>query len=164
MRRGPRQPSAAARPIAAILRGSSFGLERSRGANRSTGEQAFPVLLGSRSLRIPFSIRPAGTAPFDVVGFGLNSIDLVGVVREFPEGNAKQRLRQFAQLPGGQIATAMVVCERLGWKARYLGRFGDDAFGRAARESLEKEGVNLEGARSIPGATNQFAIVLVDER
>ena len=115
-------------------------------------------------MRIPFSIRPVGTAAFDVVGFGLNSIDLVGVVKEFPESNTKQRLRRFAQLPGGQIATAMVVCARLGWKARYLGRFGDDAFGRAARESLEKEGVNLEGARSIPGATNQFAMVLVDER
>jgi sugar/nucleoside kinase (ribokinase family) len=115
-------------------------------------------------LRIPFSIRPAGRAAFDVIGFGLNSIDLVGVVQPFPQSNTKQRLRQFAQLPGGQIATAMAVCARLGWKARYLGRFGDDAFGRAARESLEKEGVNLDGARSIPGATNQFAMVLVDER
>ena len=115
-------------------------------------------------MRLPFRIPPPGSRPFDVAGFGLNSIDLVAVVAEFPQSNSKQRLQRFAQLPGGQIATAMTACARLGWKARYVGSFGDDALGALSRESLTSEGVDISAARTVAGATNQFAVVLVDAR
>ena len=39
-------------------------------------------------------------------------------------------------MPGGQIATAMATCARLGWRTRYIGSFGDDDFGTLSRESL----------------------------
>lgn len=55
---------------------------------------------------------------FDVAGIGLNSIDLLAVVAEYPRSNTKQRLQRFARLPGGEIATAMATCARLGWRAR----------------------------------------------
>ena len=80
-------------------------------------------------MRIPFAVPSPGTRPFDVAGFGLNSIDLVAVVAEYPALNSKQRLQRVARLPGGQIATAMATCARLGWRARYIGRFGDDDLG-----------------------------------
>ena len=99
-----------------------------------------------------------------MVGFGLNSLDLVTVVAEYPASNTKQRLQRFARLPGGQIATATAVCARLGWKARYVGSFGDDEFGALSRESLTNLGVDVSASRTVPGATNQFAIVLVDAR
>jgi sugar/nucleoside kinase (ribokinase family) len=60
------------------------------------------------------------------------------------------------------MATAAAVCARLGWRARYVGSFGDDMFGELSRQSLVDEGVSLEGSRTVPGATNQFAIILVD--
>ena len=116
------------------------------------------------AVRQPLRIQPAGSRAFDVVGFGLNSIDLLGVVAEYPVSDTKQRLQRFARLPGGQIATAMAVCSRLGWSARYLGAFGDDDFGRLCRDSLIKQGVDVTAARVVTGATNQFAIVLVDAR
>jgi sulfofructose kinase len=115
-------------------------------------------------VRIPFSIPSAGTRPFDVAGFGLNSIDLVTVVAEFPVPNTKQRLQRFARLPGGQVATAMAACARLGWRASYIGSFGDDDLGELSRQSLTREGVNIAASRTIPGASNQFAVVLVDAR
>jgi sulfofructose kinase len=99
-----------------------------------------------------------------VAGLGLNSIDLLAVVAEYPESNTKQRLQRFARLPGGQIATALTVCARLGWKTLYVGSFGDDPFGTLSRDSLTAEGVDVSGSRTVPGATNQFAIVLVDAR
>jgi len=117
-----------------------------------------------RSVRVPFRIPEPGTAPFDVVGFGLNSIDLVGVVAEYPRSDTKSRLQQFARLPGGQIATAVAACARLGWRARYLGSFGDDELGQLSRDSLAQAGVDVSAARTAAGATNQFAIVLVDAR
>jgi sulfofructose kinase len=115
-------------------------------------------------VRIPFSIPAAAAKPFDVVGFGLNSIDLVSVVAEYPASNTKQRLQRFARLPGGQIATAMATCARLGWRARYIGSFGDDELGALSRESLTDEGVDISAARTVADATNQFAVILVDAR
>jgi sugar/nucleoside kinase (ribokinase family) len=94
----------------------------------------------------------------------LNSVDLVAVVAEYPESDTKQRLQRFARLPGGQIATALTVCARLGCKSRYVGSFGDDELGRFSRESLVREGIDLTASRTVAGATNQFAIVLVDAR
>jgi len=115
-------------------------------------------------VRIPFSIPARGTRPFDVVGFGLNSIDLLTVVAEFPVSNSKQRLQRVARMPGGQTATALVTCSRLGWRARYVGSFGDDELGTVSRQSLIDEGVDISAARIVTGATNQFAVVLVDAR
>jgi sulfofructose kinase len=113
-------------------------------------------------VRLPLSIPPRDSAPFDVVTLGLNSIDLVARVADYPARNSKQPLQQFSRLPGGQMATAAAVCARLGWRARYIGSFGDDELGRMGRESLETEGVDVSAAWTVEGATNQFAVVLVD--
>ncbi len=121
-------------------------------------------MLASGLVRIPFSIPAAADRPFDVAGFGLNSIDLLTVVAEFPVSDSKQRLQRFARMPGGQTATALVTCARLGWRARYIGSFGDDEFGTLSRDSLIGEGVDVSAARTVAGATNQFAVVLVDAR
>ena len=96
-------------------------------------------------MRIPFRCRARDRGAFDVAGLGLNSIDLVAVVAEYPGRNTKQRLQRFARLPGGQIATALAVCARLGWTTRYVGSFGDDELGRVSRESLTAEGVDIGG-------------------
>jgi sulfofructose kinase len=105
-----------------------------------------------------------GSKPFDVAGLGLNSIDLIAVVAEYPVSNTKQRLQRFARLPGGQIGTAMATCATLGWRARYVGTFGDDDLGALSRASLTEGGVDISAARTIAGATNQFAVILVDAR
>jgi sugar/nucleoside kinase (ribokinase family) len=115
-------------------------------------------------VRIPFTIPGPGRTPFDVVGLGLNSIDLVTVVETYPARDSKQKLKQFTRLPGGQTATAMAVCARLGWKARYVGSFGSDELGQLARDSLTAEGVDISASWTVAGATNQFAVVLVDAR
>jgi sulfofructose kinase len=115
-------------------------------------------------VRIPFQIPPAGSKAFDVAGFGLNSVDYLAVVAEHPASNSKQRLQRFARLPGGEVATAMVTCARLGWRARYIGAFGDDDLGELSRLSLVTEGVDVTSARTVAGATNQFAIIIVDAR
>jgi len=113
-------------------------------------------------LRIPFSIPSRRDRAFDAAGLGLNSIDLVAVVAEYPTRNSKQPLLQFARLPGGQTATAMAACARLGWRTRYIGTFGDDDLGALARDALTREGVDITASRIVAGATNQFAVVVVD--
>jgi len=115
-------------------------------------------------VRIPFSIPPSTSKTFDVVTLGLNSVDLVSVVGEYPHAGTKQRLQRFARLPGGQMATASATCARLGLRARYIGSFGDDVLGQLSRQSLLDEGVDLTAARTIAGAANQFAVIIVDAR
>jgi sulfofructose kinase len=114
-------------------------------------------------VRIPFDIPAQSAARFDVVGLGLNSIDLVTVVSKFPQNDSKQPMERFERLPGGQIATALSVCARLGWRTGYIGTFGADDLGTLSRESLTSLGVDVSGSRTVPGATNQFAVVLVDQ-
>ena len=117
-----------------------------------------------RNVRLGLNIPRADSRPFDVAGFGLNSIDLLAVVAEYPASNSKQRLQRFMRLAGGQIATALTVCARLGWRTRYVGAFGSDDLGTLSRNSLLEDGVDLSAARTVAGATNQFAVILVDAR
>lgn len=117
-----------------------------------------------RNVRLGLKIPGVGSRPFDVAGFGLNSIDLLAVVAEFPASNSKQRLQRFMHMPGGQIGTALTACTRLGLKTTYIGSFGSDPLGTMSRQSLVEAGVDVSGARTVQGATNQFAVILVDAR
>src|SRR5438270_3342559 len=83
-----------------------------------------------QTVRLGLKIPQPGTKPFDVAGFGLNSIDLLAVVAEYPASNSKQRLQRFMHLPVGQIATAMSTCAKLGLRATYVGSFGADPLGK----------------------------------
>ena len=56
----------------------------------------------------------------------------------------------------------MVALQRLGMKTAYAGRFGSDDAGRFGRESLISEGVNIDYAETIEGATNQVAFIIID--
>ncbi len=114
-------------------------------------------------MQIPFALLPAASRAFDVVGLGQNSVDQLAVVAEFPRSNTKHRIERFARLPGGQVASAMVCCARLGWRARYVGRFGDDDLGRLGLSSLADEGVDTSAAQTVAARTRS-AIVLVDGR
>jgi len=117
-----------------------------------------------RNVRLALKIPRQGTRPFDVAGFGLNSIDLLAVVAEYPASNSKQRLQRFMHMPGGQIGTALTACSKLGLQTTYIGSFGADPLGRMSRDSLVESGVDVSAARTVDGATNQFAVILVDAR
>ena len=100
--------------------------------------------------------------PIDVTGLGLNAMDTICMVPRFPEPNGKTRISQMRVEPGGQVATALITCARLGLKARYIGSVGDDHVGRAQLESLRAEGLELE-VREVQGASSQTAIILLEE-
>ena len=102
------------------------------------------------------------TKPFDVVGLGLNAVDHLCVVPHFPRYDSKLKMLDFNQQGGGQAATAMVACQRLGLKTRYVGKAGEGEFGQYSRKSLEKEKVDIQGMKVVPGARNQFAFILID--
>jgi sulfofructose kinase len=113
-------------------------------------------------VRIPLQI--PSEREFDAVGFGLNAVDHLIVVPEYPQFDTKLRFTEHQQSAGGQTATAMVALQRLGMKTAYAGRFGSDDAGLFGRESLAKEGVNLDYAETVEGATTQLAFIIIDAR
>lgn len=101
---------------------------------------------------------------FDAVGFGLNAVDHLIVVPEYPAFDTKVRFTEYEKSAGGQTASAMVCLQRLGLKTAYAGRFGSDEDGRFGLRAIEYEGVNLDFAEVIDGADNQIAFIMIDSR
>lgn len=101
---------------------------------------------------------------FDAVGFGLNAVDHLVVVPQYPAFDTKTRLIEHAQSAGGQTASAMVGLQRLGLRTAYAGRFGSDAEGHFGLATLKTEGVNVEQAEMIEGARTQVAFIIIDAR
>src|SRR6478752_7947403 len=87
---------------------------------------------------------------FDAVGFGLNAVDHLIVVPEYPEFDTKMRLIEHKQSAGGQTATAMVALRRLGLKTAYAGRFGSDPEGKFGLSTVKDEGVNVDYIEVMP--------------
>jgi len=100
--------------------------------------------------------------PFDVVGMGLNSVDFLSLVPEFPVPNSKMKMLQFSKQGGGQVATAMVALSRWGVKTKYIGKVGADELGEFSLQSIRQEGVDVSSVKIEPNATNQFATIIVD--
>jgi len=100
--------------------------------------------------------------PFDVVGMGLNSVDFISVVPEFPVPNSKMKMLRFSKEGGGQVATAMVALSRWSIKTKYIGKVGEDELGQFSLHSLRQEGVDVSSVTIEPKATNQFAMIIVD--
>lgn len=117
---------------------------------------------GRTDVRIPLQI--SNERDFDAVGFGLNAVDHLIVVPEYPAFDSKIRFTDHQRSAGGQTATAMVALQRLGLKTAYAGRFGSDEDGQFGRQSLEAEGVNLDFAETIEAARNQVAFIVIDAR
>jgi sugar/nucleoside kinase (ribokinase family) len=109
-------------------------------------------------------IEPPNNKPFDAVGFGLNAVDHLIVVPEYPAFDTKMRLLEHKQSAGGQTATAMVALRRLGLKTAYAGRFGSDSEGQFGLKSLGEEGVNCDFAEVIEDSKNQIAFITIDAR
>jgi sugar/nucleoside kinase (ribokinase family) len=113
-------------------------------------------------MRFPFIVPEK--RDFDAVGFGLNAVDHLIVVPEYPAFDTKVRFTEYEKSAGGQTASAMVSLQRLGLKTAYAGRFGSDEDGRFGLRAIEYEGVNLDFAEMIDGADNQIAFVIIDSR
>jgi sugar/nucleoside kinase (ribokinase family) len=109
-----------------------------------------------------FNLRFPEGKPFDVVGMGLNSVDFLAVVPEFPSFNSKMKILRFSKQGGGQVATAMVALSRWGLETKYIGKVGADELGRFSLNSIREEGIDVSSVRVEPDASNQIAMIIVD--
>jgi sulfofructose kinase len=100
--------------------------------------------------------------PFDVVGVGLNATDTLILVPHMPPYSSKAPFTDEIISPGGQVASALAACSRLGLRTKYIGAVGDDGHGRVQRQSLLDAGIDIEDLHVRPGCASQCAYVIID--
>ena len=113
-------------------------------------------------MEFPFIV--SNKKEFDCIGFGVNAVDHLINVAEYPACDDKVRFIDYKQSAGGQTASAMVGLQRLGLRTAYAGRFGSDTEGQFGLAALKAEGVDTEFAETIEGARNQLAFIIIDAR
>lgn len=95
---------------------------------------------------------------------GAAVMDCVYVMDELPAAAEKYRAKSLALRGGGTAATAAVAARRLGLDVALAARVGDDVFGAAIVDELEKEGVDCSLVRRCPGRQSSVSAVMVDGR
>ncbi len=100
---------------------------------------------------------------FDVVGVGLNATDTLILLPRFPSYGGKVAFEREVLSPGGQMASAMVTCAKLGLRSKYIGVLGDDERGAIQIESLRASGINLDDIEIRKNCPNQTAYILIDQ-
>jgi len=85
------------------------------------------------------------TPRFDVLGIGENATDTVLQLPQFPALGSKVEMLGAQILPGGQVATALIACQRWGLRTHYVGVVGDDSAAEIHRRELRR-------GRATPGA------------
>ena len=100
---------------------------------------------------------------FDVVGVGLNATDTLILVSRVPRYGGKAPFIDEMISVGGQVASAVVTCQKLGLRSKYIGSVGDDERGKIQLASLRESGVDIEHVQVREGCANQSAYIIIDQ-
>ena len=93
----------------------------------------------------------------------MNATDTLISVSEFPSSGSKLAIPSTTQLPGGQVATAVIACQRWGLRTRYVGKLGDDLAAAIHRGEFARAGVEVQ-ITNIEGCASAQSFILVDPR
>jgi sugar/nucleoside kinase (ribokinase family) len=104
----------------------------------------------------------AGARALDLLGVGECSLDTRVLVEALPPPGGKGRVLEWRELPGGQVATAVLAAARLGLRAAYAGAVGDDARAEPVLAPLRRAGVDVSRVVRVAGAATRAALILVE--
>lgn len=90
-----------------------------------------------------------------IVSFGEMLIDFVPTV----SGVSLAEAPGFLKAPGGAPANVAIAVSRLGGRAAFVGKLGDDEFGRMLEGIVKENGVDASGIRFDQGARTALAFV-----
>jgi sugar/nucleoside kinase (ribokinase family) len=103
------------------------------------------------------------TKSFDIVGFGICTVDYLGLVAQYPEAGQKVRVEAFSKQGGGLTGTALAAAARLGANVAFIGKFGHDEYSRFLLEEFQKEGVDIRRVIFADGAQPPIAFIHVEK-
>ncbi len=95
---------------------------------------------------------------------GSATIDQIFLVDEVKLPSVKITATDFVETGGGMGANAAVAVQRLGGRAIYWGRVGDDETGDQVIALLKHEGVDVSTLLRLSGFRTKIATILIDKR
>lgn len=98
---------------------------------------------------------------FDIVGFGICTVDFLGLVERYPEAGEKVRMREFSKQGGGLTGTALAAAARLGARCAYLGKLGRDEYSDFLIEAFRRDGVDVEHVQRVEGVRPPLSFIHV---
>jgi len=98
----------------------------------------------------------------DVVGVGSVVIDQKSTVSSTPKIGEIVLALDYHLHMGGPVANALATLQRLGMKTQYMGRVGDDEYGRRIAETMKAKGIDTSRLGLVEGGATAFSTVLVD--
>ena len=93
---------------------------------------------------------------YDIVALGESLIDFT------PEGTGPLGTPLYSQNPGGAPANVLAMAAKLGLSAAFIGKVGDDPFGRFLQTAMEGAGIDCRGLVRDPRYHTTLAFVHLD--
>ena len=97
-----------------------------------------------------------------IVIVGSVTMDLVTRARQIPRIGETLIGTGFETTPGGKGANQAVAAARLGYPVKMVGMVGDDAYGPALLENLDRAGVDTAAMEQVAGASGLAPIFLAE--
>jgi|SRR5690554_1088111 len=98
-----------------------------------------------------------------VLVIGSANMDLVLSVKKFPQPGETIFGERFEMFPGGKGANQAVCSSKLGARTIFIGKIGNDEFGKNLSENFKREGVNINHILIDEASNTGTALITVDE-
>lgn len=98
-----------------------------------------------------------------MVVVGSINMDIVSSMYEFPKSGQTIQGKAFGTYPGGKGANQAVAAGKLGADVVFLGKVGDDSYGKLALEALKSANVNTEHIETVQNTNTGVAVIHVNE-
>ena len=95
---------------------------------------------------------------------GSSNTDMVIKTQNFPAPGETILGGRFLMNAGGKGANQAVAAARLGGLVTFIGKIGDDIFGKQAVQQLEDEGINVDFVAIDPENPSGVALITVDKK
>jgi ribokinase len=102
--------------------------------------------------------------PEGVLVVGSANMDLVLSVEKFPQRGETIFGKRFEMFPGGKGANQAVCCAKLGAKTYFIGKMGNDDFGKSLSKNMKNEGVDVQQLLIDEDESTGTALITVEEK
>ena len=102
--------------------------------------------------------------PKKILVIGSSNTDMVIKTQSFPVPGETILGGRFLMNAGGKGANQAVAASRLGGMVTFIGKIGDDIFGKQAVQQLEDEGINVNFVAVDPENPSGVAMITVDRK
>lgn len=95
---------------------------------------------------------------------GSSNTDMVIKTSKFPAPGETILGGDFFMNPGGKGANQAVAAKRLGGNVSFLGKIGEDVFGKQAVQNLKNDGIDIRPVRINKGKPSGIALITIDAK